>query len=151
MKEKQTIMGNKDRVMTSALMERMVQEYATQVQIMETVIQSYEERLAKLIARRRPLSTKGVVVPLSVLKENVRILKNRLTLLTERYSQNIARLEMALEERLAKSNDLITMLLQETGVARAEVIVSVVRGYKDRIRYLEGENARLWDISRNHK
>jgi hypothetical protein len=148
MKEKQTIMGNKDRVMTAALMERMVQEYATQVQIMETVIQSYEERLAKLIARRRPLSTKSVVVPLSVLKENVRILKNRLTLLNERYSQNIARLEMALEERLAKSNDFIAMLLQETGVARAEVIVSVVRGYKDRIRYLEGENARLWDISR---
>lgn len=151
-------MGDKERVMAVALMERLVQEYTTQVQMMETVIQSYEERLAKLIARPRPrpqppLTIEKPVVPASLqIKENVRalidkirFLKNRLTLLNAKYSQKmVAREALALEERLAKSNDFIAMLVRETGVARAEVIVPVVRGYKDRIRYLEGENARLW-------
>ena len=134
-------------------MERLVQEYTTQVQVMETVINSYEERLAKLIARSRPvplLTIEKPVVPASLqIKENVRalidkirLLKNRLTLLNAKYSQKMVARE--LEERLAKSNDFIAMLVRETGVARAEVIVPVVRGYKDRIRYLESENARLW-------
>jgi hypothetical protein len=157
MREKLTIMGYKDRAMAAALMERMVQEYTTQVQVMESVVQSYEERLAKLIARPRSLSTTKSadkpVVPTSELKENVRVLtdkirsqKSRLTLLNAKYSQKLVARE--LQERLAKSNDFIAMLVRETGAARAEVIVPVVRGYKDRIRYLEGENARLWGISR---
>jgi hypothetical protein len=137
-----------------ALMERMVQEYTAQVQVMESVVQSYEERLAKLIARPRPLSgtksTERQAVPASALKENVRVLidkirflKSRLTLLNEKYSQKIAD-----REALALSKDLIAMLVRETGAARADIIVPVVRGYKDRIRYLESENARLWEISK---
>ena len=135
--------------MAAALMERLVQEYTSQVQMMESVVQSYEERLAKLIARPRPRAlTAEKPVPASVPQENVRaltdkirLLKNRLTLLNEKYSQKLVARDF--EERLAKSNDFIAMLVRETGATRAEVIVPMVRGYKDRIRYLEGENARL--------
>ena len=150
MKEKPAIMGDKERDMAASLMEGLVQEYTTHVQVMENVIQSYEERLAKLIARPRSFSTtksveKGAA---SAMKENVRaltdkirLLKTRLTLLNAKYSQKLV--DRELEERLAKSNDFIAMLVRETGATRAEVIVPMVRGYKDRIRYLEDENARL--------
>ena len=125
-------------------MERLVQEYTSQVQMMESVVQSYEERLAKLIARPRPEKPVPASVPqenVRALTDKIRLLKNRLTLLNEKYSQKLVARDF--EERLAKSNDFIAMLVRETGATRAEVIVPMVRGYKDRIRYLEGENARL--------
>jgi hypothetical protein len=130
--------------MAAALMERLVQEYTSQVQMMESVVQSYEERLAKLIARPRPEKPVPASVPqenVRALTDKIRLLKNRLTLLNEKYSQKLVARDF--EERLAKSNDFIAMLVRETGATRAEVIVPMVRGYKDRIRYLEGENARL--------
>jgi hypothetical protein len=182
------------------LMERLaksnalVQEYMVKVAVLESKIQSYEERLAKLIARPPPAlppvvpkSADKPVVSASalvragereralqekvrVMTEKIKFLKNRLALLNAKHDQSaeretkgprdglklqeamakmgqmrerLAALKeypaqvMALEARLAKSNDFIAELVKETGVKKADDIVQLVQVFKDRMRYLE--------------
>jgi CII-binding regulator of phage lambda lysogenization HflD len=172
-----------------------LQEYMVKVAVLESTIQSYEARLAKLIARPSPAPKsveKKSVVPASalaraadrervlqekvrVLTENVKFLKKRLALLNAKYDQKSAsasaerekkgareglRLNealakmgqmrerlaalkeypaqvMALEERLAKSNDFIAELVKETGAQKVDDIMPRVKVFKDRMRYLE--------------
>jgi hypothetical protein len=180
------------------LMERLaksnalVQEYMVKVAVLERKIQSYEERLAKLIARPAlppvvPKSAEKPVVSASalvragereralqekvrVMTEKIKFLKNRLALLNAKHDQSaeretkgprdglklqeamvkmgqmrerLAALKeypaqvMALEARLAKSNDFIAELVKETGVKKADDIVQLVQVFKDKMRYLE--------------
>jgi CII-binding regulator of phage lambda lysogenization HflD len=165
-----------------------LQEYMVKVAVLESTIQSYQERLAKLIARPSPVvvaqksAEKSAVVPASAmaraaereraLQEKVRALKKRLALLNAKYDEKSASADrakgsrdglrlgealakmgqmrerlaalkeypaqvMALEERLAKSNDFIAELVKETGVQKADSILPRVRVFKDRMRYLE--------------
>ena len=166
-----------------------LQEYMVKVAVLESTIKSYEERLAKLIARPAKSAEKPAVVPTSalaraadrekalqekvrVMTEKINLLKKRLALLNAKYDQKSAsadrakgpraglRLEealakmsqmrerlaalkeypaqvMALEERLAKSNDFIAELVKETGVQKDNDILPRVKIFKDRMRYLE--------------
>ena len=171
-----------------------LQEYMVKVAVLESTIQTYQERLAKLIARPSPVvaqksAEKSAVVPASalaragereralrekvrVLTESIKALKNRLALLNAKYDQKSASADrakgprdglrlgealakmgqmrerlaalkeypakvMALEERLAKSNDFIAELVKETGAQKADSILPRVQVFKDRMRYLE--------------
>jgi CII-binding regulator of phage lambda lysogenization HflD len=180
---------------TSGLQERLaksnaeLQEYMVKVAVLESKIQSYEERLAKLIARPpSPVVAKSVEKPvvaasalaragereralqekIRVMMENIKFLKKRLALLNAKYDQKSASVDqakglrlgealakmgqmrerlaalkeypaqvIALEARLAKSNDFMAELVKETGVKKAQDVVPLVRVFKDRMRYLE--------------
>ena len=87
-----------------------LQEYMVKVAVLESTLQSYQERLAKLIARPSPVvaqksTEKPAVVPASALvraaerekalQEKIRALKKRLALLNAKYDQKSASADRA--------------------------------------------------------